>query len=115
MAYSGSTAASTVANPPHRIDHGGLSARSIAESTLTSEGRGLWFYNSSAPTTELQAANYISDAKKIGMRNGDVVICVQTTDGSTVGATAPRLLIGAVSAVSSAGGTLAATGHITST
>jgi hypothetical protein len=115
MAYVGSTAASTVANPPHRIDHGGLSARSIQESTTNFQGRGLWFYNSSAPTTEVQVANYFSDADRLGMRNGDVVIVVQCTDGTTTAVTPPRLLIGALSAVTSAGGTLAATGHITST
>jgi hypothetical protein len=111
MAYSGTTAASSLANPPHRVDHGGLTARNINESTSTIEGRGLYFYNSTNVTTDLTVTGFFSDADRIGFRNGDVVICVQSTGSET----APRVLIGALSGVSSAGGSLDSASIITST
>lgn len=111
MAYSGSTAASTVMNPPARVDHGGLTARSVNESTSTAEGRGLWYYNSTNATTDLDAANFFSDGQQIGMRNGDVIIAVQTTGSETT----PRVMIAAIHGVSSAGARISTASMITST
>jgi|DEB0MinimDraft_3_1074331.scaffolds.fasta_scaffold124800_2 hypothetical protein len=93
MAYSGSTAASTVANPPKRISMGGLTARNLRESTSVDEGCQLWFYNSSHLTTDLAASSFISDAAKLGMRNGDILLAVQASTG---GSTTTAFAIGVI-------------------
>lgn len=112
MAYSGSTAASTVANPPSRASMAGIAARSIRESTSVDEGNCLWFYNSSNLTTDLTASSFISDAAKLGMRNGDVMIAVQH---STQSSTGHILAIGIIAFDSTSGASLSTGGTITST
>lgn len=112
MAYSGSTKASSVANPPNRVDSGLLSMRNINESTSVAEGGGLWTYNSSNLTTDVTASNFFTDAQRLGMRNGDVMIA---SSFSTQSSTGHILMIGMITGVSSSGANLSTGGTITST
>ena len=115
MAYFSSTEASTLVNVPHRVDFGGLSARSLGESTSQVEGRALWFYNSTSHTAQLnESTGYITDGQRLGMRNGDVLIAVEST-GATPDADPPRLMIAVVSQVSSAGVVISTASMISST
>lgn len=84
MSYSGSTAASSVANPPSRQGHGLLSQRNIRESTSVAEGGSLWTYVSSNLTTDMSSSGFFSDAGNLGMRNGDILIAgTYSTESST--------------------------------
>lgn len=108
MAYNGATAASSVANPPMRIA-GGMGGVS-QQSTASGGGRGVWFYNSSNGSTQLQDANFFTDAKYLGMQAGDLVLFVVAT-GSSIGCG-----LGVMGAVTTAGGAFASTGgSLTST
>lgn len=83
MAYSGSTAASSVANPPTPM------ITNIARGSTDGpnpRGGTLWFYHSADGSTVVSAANYFTDAYYLGMRPGDVVFgsyssSVGSTDG----------------------------------
>jgi hypothetical protein len=112
MAYSGSTAASTVANPPSRIDAGLLSQRNIRESTSLAEGGALWTYTSTNLTTDLTAASFFSDADRLGMRNGDILMSASyTSEGSS-----SILVIGVIQFDSTSAASIGSTGSmITST
>lgn len=112
MAYSGSTAASTVANPPTRVDSGLLSMRNIRESTSVAEGGGLWVYNSSNLTTDMAAASFFSDAANLGMRNGDILI---SATYSTESSTGHILVIGMIAFDSTTAASLSTDATITST
>lgn len=82
MAYVGSTAASSVSNPPVKIA-GGL-AGGILGSTLS--GMSVWLYSSSDLSSVMSTANYFTDAFYLGMRTGDIVMGGHgTTPGSTSG------------------------------
>jgi len=106
MTYSGSTAASSLANPPMRIA-GGLGGVS-EQSTASGGGRGVWLYNSSHSTTQLTDTAFFTDAYYLGMKQGDIVMGAQAT-GSSVG-----VYMGVVGAVTTAGAALASTGGILS-
>lgn len=81
MAYSGSTAASSVANPPTLIS-GNLTIGSTSGPNV--RGGKVWHYHSSDGSTVTSAANYFTDAYYLGMRPGDVVLGVyQSSVGST--------------------------------
>lgn len=112
MAYLGTTAASSVANPPNRLGHGLLSQRNTGESTSVTDGGSLWTYTSSNLTTDLFAADFFTDADQIGMRNGDIVIAATFSTESSTGSI---LVIGTITGVSSAGAHLSTGGTITST
>ena len=81
MGYVGTTAASSVANPPIQI------ARGLAGGILGSsvQGTGLWFYSSTDLSSQLSTANYFTDGLFLGMRVGDVVIGAL---GGSIGSTA---------------------------
>jgi len=100
MAYVGSTALSSVANVPNRIDSGLLSQRNRGESTSVVEGGALWTYTSSNLTTDICAAagGFFTDGGRLGMRNGDILI---SATYSTQSSTGSILLIGVVTGVSS--------------
>lgn len=106
MAYSGSTAASSVANPPvqfARAIGGGLN-------TLSTQGTGggLWVYNSSHSSTQLTDSNFFTDAYYLGMKAGDLVFFVGSTGSS--GACG----FGVLGAVTTSGAALTSTGGIVS-
>lgn len=112
MSYVGTTAASSVANPPNRIDNALLSQRNIRESTSVAEGGSIWAYTSSNLTTDTASSSFFSDAGKLGMRNGDVVI---SASHSTEGSTSYILVIGMVTFDSTSAAHLSTQGTITST
>ena len=112
MSYSGTTAASSVANPPNQIARvvgGRLSASSSASA---GGGGGLWMYNSTNLTTDMTAANFFSEAHYSGMKQGDLVI---GTQASSAGSTTQIVFVGAVGAVTTAGAALSTGGTMTST
>lgn len=102
MAYSGATAASSVANPPMRIS-GGLGGINQG-STATGGGRGLWFYGSSNGSTQLQDANFFTDAYYLGMKAGDLLLFAGATGSSAFCG------MGIIGTVSTAGAAIASTG-----
>jgi hypothetical protein len=108
MSYNGSTAGSTLANPPILMA-GIIGGRVLNNgSTIggTGEGSGgqLWLYTSTDSSTAPFTANYFTDAKRLGMRAGDVVMQVGAT-GSTFG-----ISLNVLGAVSTAGAAYASTG-----
>lgn len=127
MAYFGTTAASSVANPPRQLVAPFATNPAIVGSTmfLSTQGStaannpnapgggggGLWFYASTNLTTDLVAANFFSDGFYIGMRPGDIVQGAQFSSlGSTV-----TTFIGAIVSVSTAGASLSTGSLMTST
>lgn len=113
MAYSGSTAASSAANPPMMIGPSAIGGRFAANSTSVYAGARLWFYNSSDGSTVLQGAGYFTDGKKLGMRVGDVLLAVcAATQSSTDHILVAGIL---VTTDSTAGWNLSTGGTMTST
>lgn len=127
MAYFGTTAGSSVSNPPRQLVAPFAVNPALAGSTefLSTQGStaannanapgggggGLWFYASTNLTTDLTVANFFSDAFQIGMRAGDVVQGVQFTSlGSSV-----ITFMGAINSVSTAGASLSTGSLMTST
>lgn len=117
MAYSGSTASSSIANPPRRLLDGimsnpGSTGLSTAPENPGGQGGGLWFYSSTNLTTDLVAAGFFSDGKALGMRPGDVVFGNQfSSAGSSV-----TSFQGTIVSISTAGAASLSTGSlITST
>lgn len=104
MAYLGTTAASSVSNPPvriagtmagidQRIPGTGTTGSTIymnnawrASTSVYSEGRAfggqIWGYWSTDNTTAIATTGYFTDAGMLGMRPGDVVIAVGCTGGA---------------------------------
>lgn len=112
MAYSGTTAASSVANPPNQIARvvgGRLSASSSASA---GGGGGLWLYNSTNLTTDMTAASFFSEAYYMGMKQGDLVMGVQA---SSAGSTTQIAYMGVLGDVTTAGAALSTGGTMTST
>lgn len=108
MAYNGSTAGSTLANPPMLV-WGAMGGRVLNNgSTINGTGAGsgaqIWFYSSTDSSTAPFAANYFTDAQRLGMRGGDVVLQVGAT-GSTLGVS-----VNVLGTVSSAGAAYASSG-----
>jgi hypothetical protein len=109
LTYNGSTAGSTLANPPVLLAAaiGGHvqfantgSTAAIAKLPTGALGAQFWYYASTNdPLTELVAQNTFGDGYALGMHPGDIVFCVKSTADST----APFLGIGV--AVTSAGAT----------
>ena len=120
MAYSGSTAASSAANPPRLSSHGGFygpsgetTGLSTAPNSPNNQGGQLWTYVSTNLTTDLNATGntFFSDGDDLGMRPGDVVLAVQyTSAGSSL-----ILSLHAVSGVSTSGASLSTGAFISST
>lgn len=112
MSYSGTTAASSVANPPHQIARvvgGRLSASSSASA---GGGGGLWLYNSTNLTTDMTASNFFTEAYYMGMKQGDIVMGVQA---SSAGSATQTAYLGALGAVTTSGAALSTGGTMTST
>lgn len=116
MAYSGSTAATSLVNVPRCM----VPAMSAVPNTTglttgshhqSQQGGQLWFYSSTNKTTDLFVANFFSDGKALGMKPGDVVFANSfTSAGSSVVS-----MIGSVTGVTTSGATLAAGSKISST
>ena len=107
MAYSGSTAATSVANPPRKLIEGiasnrGTTALTGAPSVPGGQGGAVWAYVSTDAVNTVTGSNYFSDGKDLGMRPGDFVLGGYTsTAGSSV-----EVYLGIITGVSTAGATL---------
>lgn len=112
MAYSGTTAATTVTNPlveMYSVMHGRLANSSTS---ATGGGGKVWLYNSTNLTTDMTVANFFIDAYYLGAKQGDLVMGVQA---ASAGSTAQISYIGALGAVSTSGAALSTAGTMTST
>jgi hypothetical protein len=111
MAYSGSTASSTLANPPRLLVQGlsravGTTGLTTAPSAPNSQGGSLWYYCSTNLTTDVLASGFFSDGKALGMAPGDAVISVQfSSAGSSV-----QSMLGVITAITTAGAASMSTG-----
>lgn len=78
----------------------------LVSGPLTSAaGPNVWVYKEANTFDNIRAAGYISNALALGMKVGDTVLVWDSTSAS-----APVLTFGRVTAVSSTGATIAATG-----
>ena len=107
MAYAGTTAASTVTNPPMSLNAPALGGVN-PNTTEAVNGRRVWLYNSTHSTTQLSDTNFFTDAYYIGMKRGDILIGTCNT-GSSV-----AVFVGVLGAVTTNGAALASTGGILS-
>lgn len=113
MAYNGTTAASSISNPPVLLVRGlgtlinasGAVVMSTAQPNVG--GTGLWYYASVDSSTAIQAAGYFTDGRQLGMRNGDVMISVTA---SSVGSTSITCQVGVLGTTNSTGGYQVLTG-----
>lgn len=119
MAYSGTTAATSLANPPIQIAKGmgntvnqnGAVVGSTAQPIVG--GNGLWYYSSVDGTTVLEGVGYFTDGLALGMRNGDALMGVSA---SSIGSTTFITFLGTLFTTNSTGGfNLSTGGTITST
>lgn len=116
MAYQGSTAASSVSNPPQMLVSllGGpqrINKGTTAESTAVWLGGRAWMLRTTDSATLAGAAGYFTDAAALGMAQNDLLFIVSQT---SVGA-APSLTIGLVSSLTTAGAFCSTATQITST
>lgn len=102
MAYSTS-------NPPVAISQPLTRAGSTV--SLTDNKPSLFFYSSTNLTTDMTAANFFSNARDLGMREGDMVQGVQYTSAGSSRIT----FLGSIGAVSTAGAALSTGSVMTST
>lgn len=116
MSYSGATAGTTSANPPILLTRifGGAGATGLSTAPSAGanvQGGGLWYYCSTNATTDITASNFFTDGYYLGMRPGDLVGGAQfTSAGSSV-----ITFLGAITSVSTAGGSIALGSLMTST
>lgn len=123
MAYSGSTALTSVANPPRQIATGGspianqsgnllgIGGTSVVSTLPFVGGCSLWYYVSSDSATIATSVGYFTDGLALGMRAGDVMLVVNQSSYGT----SPSFSMGViVTSNSSAGFNLAAGGVIQS-
>lgn len=116
MAYSGTTAATSLANPPRQILAASNSmvattGMTTAPSAPNGQGGALWYYSSTNLTTDLTATNFFTDGKYLGMKPGDIVMGAQfSSAGSTV-----TTFMGAIVGVSTSGASLSTGSLMTST
>lgn len=120
QAYSGTTAASSVSNPPVLLSRiagarsvlgtSGLTAWS--SSVTRAGGLGMWQYISTNLTTDLTSAGFFSDGQALGMQVGDILQFVEYTSAGSSFIVGSGVL---TTTNSSAGWNLLTLGTITST
>ncbi len=99
----------STAIPPVRVSHGMLTQRSNQESTDAAGGGSLWTYTSTNSAAAVIAANYFTDAERLGMRNGDVMMCsLRTGEGSSL----QVFTLGIICEVSSNGAQISSVGKL---
>ncbi len=108
MAYKGSTALSSDANPPRAMFSGMWGARSTNILPVEVGGQNLWLYNSTDSSTEFSAANWFVDGFYLGMQEGDMIMGACATGSSKIP------YVGVIGAVTTAGCAIASTGSIIS-
>ena len=59
---------------PRRVDNGILSRQNRNESTGATSGGALWSFSSTAVLSDLLSTGWFSNAGRLGMSAGDVVI-----------------------------------------
>lgn len=75
MAYAGSTAASTLANPPVLVTQGIARAASPRITPRT------WIYVSTHISSDVSAANFFTDGLELGMKVNDQLLHYTSTGG----------------------------------
>jgi len=103
---------SSTAGLVNRVTQGMLAQTNTVNSTSVANGGSVWSYTSTNLTTDLTASNFFTDAKDLGMRNGDILI---SATYSTESSTDHILVIGMITGVSTSGANLSTGGTITST
>lgn len=79
MAYAGSTAGSSVANPPV-LTQSWLAGSTAGQGGSTETGAmQQWLYRSTHVQTDVDNAGFITDAQILGMRLGDSVLAVSSS------------------------------------
>ena len=96
--YLGTTAASSVSNPPVLL----LSPFGGTHNTPCPGGK-IWGYQSTNTTTEVTTAGFFTDGQALGMQVGDIVMGVYQT---SVGSSSPYPYMGCIATASSTGCTL---------
>lgn len=116
MAYVGTTAATSVANPPICIARGmGHLASSTGNAGVIGSvgpngGTGLWYYASVDPSSSIVGTvNYFTDGLQLGMRTGDIIMAAYT---SSVQSTTVLLGIGILGTTNSTAGFSMMTGSM---
>jgi hypothetical protein len=91
MAYSGTTAASSLANPPVLLWRGAGARTVLGTSGTTAWSSGVtraggiqqWAYISTNLSTDLTAVGFFTDGKQLGMQVGDLLLNVQYTSAGS--------------------------------
>ena len=94
-------AAYSTADSPIRMDNGMLSQRNQSESTGAEDGGAFWSYNATATHANVISTGWISNAKALGMREGDWVFC-NLYSSAGVGATG-ELTVGVLGIIATDG------------
>ena len=81
---------------PRRVDSGILARRNRNESTGAESGGAIWSYSSTAVVANLVATGWFSNAGRLGMSEGDIVIAA-SYNSAGVG---QELTIGMLTAIS---------------
>lgn len=113
MAYVGSTAGTTLMNPPMMVGPAAIGGRFAANSTSIAAGSRLWIYNSSDTSTAWMNAGYFTDGARLGMRPGDLLVGVSWSTESSTGVVFVGGVLGTT--LSTAGWNLSTGGTVTST
>jgi hypothetical protein len=82
MAYSGSTAGSSLANPPALV--GNFLAGSTNTGSTDASALSMWIYRSTHLNTEVDAVGFITDGESLGMSLADVVFVIGPNDGVSI-------------------------------
>jgi hypothetical protein len=61
---------------PRRVDSGILSRRNRNESTGAEDGGAVWSYSSTATLANMKSTGWFSNAGRLGMLEGDIVMAV---------------------------------------
>ena len=116
MAYSGSTASSSVANPPRclvqaMVANAMTTGLTTAPGAPGAQGSAMWMYCSTNLTTDIVATNFFTDGFYLGMHAGDLVFGSQfSSAGSSV-----TSFMGTITGVSTSGASLSTGSLVTST
>lgn len=112
MAYSGSTAASSIANPPSMFQIPGIAGKrstGILSSTKL-KGWNVWVHRTTDSSTDLISNTYFTDGFYLGMREGDLIMGVACTGSSA------SVFMGIIGPVTTDGcGIASSGGHLSST
>lgn len=118
MAYSGTTASSTLRNPPINLlsvmqtvqnDSAGVLSPTTARSTANYVGGcGLWYYRSSDSATIASSPGYFTDGLQLGMKTGDIIFIVSQSSYGT----SPSMAVGCIVSSNSTAGFNAAIGAV---